>query len=141
MSSEMTSPIGDVQREVSMKHLLRPCLFILQEMALPITPDPSAPYEIGRLLKMERTKQGLSMEELCKKMGVRIQQIEAVESGNTAYFQINTHPFTWFARLYAKKLGVNLPDSALNSSTSPQQTDTNTSQKPPLYLIKNKDAS
>jgi hypothetical protein len=38
--------------------------------------------------------------------------------------------------LYAKKLGINLPDLMLGS-----KTDANTSQKPPLYLIKNKDAS
>ena len=94
------------------------------------------PHEVGRLLKLERIKQGLSIEDLCKKMGTRIQQIEAVETGSEVYFQKHSNPFIWFARLYAKKLGINLPDLMLSS-----KTDANTRQKPPLYLIKNKDAS
>ena len=94
------------------------------------------PYEVGRLLKLERIKQGLSIEDLCKKMGTRIQQIEAVETGSEVYFQKHSNPFIWFARLYAKKLGINLSDLMLSS-----KTDAYTSQKPPLYLIKNKDAS
>ena len=94
------------------------------------------PHEVGRLLKLERIKQGLSIEDLCKKMGTRIQQIEAVETGSEVYFQKHSNPFIWFARLYAKKLGINLPDLMLSS-----KTDANTSQKPPLYLINNKDAS
>ena len=98
--------------------------------------DPNMPLEVGRLLKLERIRQGLSIEDLCKKMGTRIQQIEAVESGSEVFFQKHSNPFIWFARLYAKKLGINLPDLMLSS-----KADANTSQKPPLYLIKNKDAS
>ena len=94
------------------------------------------PLEVGRLLKLERIRQGLSIEDLCKKMGTRIQQIEAVESGSEVFFQKHSNPFIWFARLYAKKLGINLPDLMLSS-----KTDANTSQRPSLYLIKNKDAS
>lgn len=94
------------------------------------------PLEVGRLLKLERIRQGLSIEDLCKKMGTRVQQIEAVESGSEVYFQKHSNPFIWFARLYAKKLGINLSDLMLGS-----KTDVKTSQKPPLYLIKNKDAS
>jgi transcriptional regulator with XRE-family HTH domain len=105
-------------------------------MTHPPINDPNMPLEIGRLLKLERIKQGLSIEDLCKKMGTRIQQIEAVETGSEVYFQKHSNPFIWFARLYAKKLGINLPDLMLSS-----KTDANTSQKPPLYLIKSKDAS
>lgn len=94
------------------------------------------PLEIGQLLKQERLKQGLSIEDLCKKMGTRVQQIEAVESGNEVYFQKHSNPFIWFARLYARKLGITLSDLMLS-----RKTDANTSPKPPLYLIKNKDAS
>ena len=104
-------------------------------MEIPTTSDTNLPIEIGRILKQERAKQGLSIEAVCKKMGARVQQIEAIESGNEPYFQIKTQPFIWFARLYAKKLGINLSDLMLGS-----KTDANTSQKPPLYLIKNKDA-
>jgi len=99
------------------------------------------PLEVGRLLKLERIKQGLSIEDLCKKMGARVQQIEAVESGSEVYFQKNSNPFIWFASLYAKKLGIKLPALMPSSSTGTHQTVANTSQKPPLYLIKNKYAS
>jgi transcriptional regulator with XRE-family HTH domain len=102
--------------------------------------DPNMPREIGYRLKIERIKQGLSVEDLCQKMGTRVQQIEAVESGSEVYFQKNSNSFTWFARLYAKKLGINLPDSVFTGSTSLLQMDANSSQRPPLYLIKNKDA-
>ena len=105
-------------------------------MTHPPLNDPHMPLEIGQLLKQERLKQGLSIEDLCKKMGTRVQQIEAVESGNEVYFQKNSNPFIWFARLYARKLGITLSDLMLS-----RKTDANTSQKPPLYLIKNKDAS
>ena len=102
--------------------------------------DPNIPREIGHRLKLERIKQGLSVEDLCKKMGTRVQQIEAVESGSEVFFQKNSNSFTWFASLYAKKLGIKLPDSVFTGSTRLLQLDANTSQKPPLYLIKNKDA-
>ena len=105
-------------------------------MTHPPINDPNMPLEVGRLLKLERIRQGLSIEDLCKKMGTRVQQIEAVESGSEVYFQKHSNPFIWFARLYAKKLGINLSDLMLGS-----KTDVKTSQKPPLYLIKNKDAS
>ena len=49
-------------------------------MTHPPLNDPHMPLEIGQLLKQERLKQGLSIEDLCKKMGTRVQQIEAVES-------------------------------------------------------------
>ena len=97
------------------------------------------PREIGHRLKLERIKQGLSVEDLCKKMGTRVQQIEAIENGSEVYFQKNSNSFTWYARLYAKKLGMNLPDSVFTGGVSLLQMDANTSQKPPLYLIKNKD--
>ena len=102
--------------------------------------DPNMPREIGHRLKLERIKQGLSIEVLCKKMGTRVQQIEAVESGSEIFFQKNSNSFTWFASLYAKKLGIKLPDSVFTGSTSLLQMDANSSQRPPLYLIKNKDA-
>jgi transcriptional regulator with XRE-family HTH domain len=105
-------------------------------MTHPPLNDPHMPLEIGQLLKQERLKQGLSIEDLCKKMGTRVLQIEAVESGSEVYFQKHSNPFIWFARLYARKLGITLSDLMLG-----RKTDANTSQKPPLYLIKNKDSA
>ena len=105
-------------------------------MTHPPINDPNMPLEIGHLLKQERLKQGLSIEDLCKKMGTLVQQIEAVESGSEVYFQKHSNPFIWFARLYARKLGITLSDLMLS-----RKTDANTSQKPPLYLIKNKDSA
>ena len=37
-------------------------------MTHPPLNDPHMPLEIGQLLKQERLKQGLSIEDLCKKM-------------------------------------------------------------------------
>ena len=51
-------------------------------MTHPPINDPNMPHEVGRLLKLERIKQGLSIEDLCKRMGTRVQQIEAVETGS-----------------------------------------------------------
>ena len=97
-------------------------------MTHPPLNDPHMPLEIGQLLKQERLKQGLSIEDLCKKMGTRIQQIEAVESGSEVYFQKNSNSFTWFASLYAKKLGINLPDSVFTGSVGTLQTGSSSSQ-------------
>jgi cytoskeletal protein RodZ len=105
-------------------------------MTHPPINDPDMPLKVGRLLKLERIRQGLSIEDLCKKMGTRVQQIEAVESGSEVYFQKHSSPFIWFARLYAKKLGIDLPELMASSSIGTDQTDAITSIKPPLYLIK-----
>ena len=84
-------------------------------MALNSSYDPSKLVDAGRLLQNARTQAGLSIEDMCKRLGMRAEQIEAIEEGNAAYFQKSTQPLIWFARLYAKKLGVDLPDLVFNN--------------------------
>jgi transcriptional regulator with XRE-family HTH domain len=57
--------------------------------------DPNIPREIGHRLKLERIKQGLSVEDLCKKMGTRVQQIEAASSYQTRYSLAAPAYFNW----------------------------------------------
>jgi transcriptional regulator with XRE-family HTH domain len=71
-------------------------------MALHSAADPTMLIEAGRLLQEARIKQGLSMEDMCKKLGMRADQIQALEEGNTVFFQKSTQPLIWFAKLYAR---------------------------------------
>ena len=93
--------------------------------------------EAGRLLKLGRIQQNLSMEDMCKKMGLRVAQIQAMEAGNALYFQKTGKPFSWFARLYAKKLAVELPDWLFDSPQSSPTAVSKTSPSLPPFLLKN----
>ena len=106
------------------------------EMATDPTFDPNIPIEVGRLLKVERTKQNLSMEDMCRKMGARVKQIQAIEDGDTTHFQKHMQPFMWFARLYAKKLGIALPDQAPSNNEGTKQADLNPLEELPEFLKK-----
>ena len=95
--------------------------------------------EAGRLLHEARKKAGLSMEDMCKKLGMRAEQIQAIEEGNAAYFQKSTQPLIWFARLYAKKLGVDLPDLVFNNIQRTQRLSSQSAPKIPAFLMKSAD--
>ena len=102
------------------------------------TYEPYMLIEVGRLLKLARTQQNFSMEDMCKKLGMRVEQIQAVESGNAAYFPITAQPFMWFARLYARKLGVELPVLVVNTNQDTKRTVTSTPQEIAPFLINKK---
>lgn len=106
-------------------------------MALSSTFDPEMLIEAGRLLHEARVKQGLSIEVMCKKLGMRADQIQAIEEGNAALFQKGTQPLIWYARLYAKKLGVDLPDLVFNHIQRSQRTSSQAPNKIPAFLMKN----
>ena len=107
-------------------------------MALSSASDPNMLIEAGRLLHEARIKQGLSMDDMCKKLGMRADQIRAIEEGNAAFFQKrSTQPLIWFARLYAKKLGVALPDMEFNNNQRTQGISPLAQTKIPAFLIKN----
>ena len=91
----------------------------------------------GRLLHEARIKQGLSMDDMCKKLGMRAEQIQAIEEGNAAFFQKSTQPPIWFARLYAKKLGVDLPDLVFNHIQRTHRASSRAPPKIPAFLMKN----
>jgi len=103
--------------------------------------DPSLLIEAGRLLHEARVKQSLSMEDMCKKLGMRADQIQAIEEGNAAFFQKSTQPLIWFARLYAKKLGVDLPNLVVSHSQRSTQNATLATSVIPAFLIKTSEAS
>lgn len=106
-------------------------------MALPSTSDLSLLIEAGRLLHDARIKQGLSIEDISKKLGMRADQIQAIEEGNAVYFQKSTQPPIWFARLYAKKLGVDLPGLVFNNIQRTQITSSQAPPKIPAFLMNN----
>ena len=102
------------------------------------TSDTKLLIEIGRVLHEARINQGLSMEDMYKKLGMRADQIQAIEQGNAAFFQKrSTQPLIWFARLYAKKLGVALPDMEFNNNQRTQGISPQAQTKIPAFLIKN----
>ena len=103
--------------------------------------DPSLLIEAGRLLHEARVKQSLSMEDMCKKLGMRADQIQAIEEGNAAFFQKSTQPLIWFVRLYAKKLGVDLPNLVLSLSQRSTQNATLATSVIPAFLMKTSEAS
>lgn len=105
-------------------------------MALSSASDPSMLIEAGRLLREARIQQGLSMEDMCKKLGMRADQIQAIEEGNAVFFQKSTQPLIWFARLYAKKLEVNLPDLVFNNIQRIQRNSFQAPPKIPAFLMK-----
>ena len=65
--------------------------------------------EAGRMLQQERERKGWSIEKVSKKMGLRPDQIQAIEEGNHEHFKKAAQPLIWFARLYAKKLNRDFP--------------------------------
>ena len=109
------------------------------DMALHSAADTTMLIEAGRLLHEARNKAGLSMEDMCKKLGMRAEQIQAIEEGNAAYFQKSTQPLIWFARLYAKKLGVDLPDLVFNNIQRTQRLSSQSAPKIPAFLMKSAD--
>jgi len=90
--------------------------------------------EVGRLLQQARVQQNRSMQDLCKTMGLRVEQIEAVESGNETYFKNTTHAFMLVVRLYAKKLSVELPAMPINDAQVVKRQLSGTSQEGPVLL-------
>ena len=100
--------------------------------------DTKLLIEIGRVLHEARINQGLSMEDMYKKLGMRADQIQAIEQGNAAFFQKrSTQPLIWFARLYAKKLGVRLPDMVSSDIQRTQRISSQAQTKIPAFLMKN----
>ena len=106
-------------------------------MTQPSAPDLNMLAKAGQLLHEARIKEGLSMEAMGKKLGMRADQIQAIEEGNAAFFQKSTQPLIWFARLYAKKLGVDLPDLVFNHIQRSQRTSSQAPTKIPAFLMKN----
>ena len=109
-------------------------------MSIYSSPNHSTLVETGRMLRLFRESKGWTLAEMSKKLGMREEQIFAIEEGKEDHFKKNaTQPLEWFARLYAKKLGLNLPHlfiSDIQRAPSHLQ-DKNESQVIPAFLKKN----
>ncbi len=90
--------------------------------------------EMGRLLQQARTQQNLSLEAMGKKMRLSGEQLEAVESGDVWYFKNTTQAFLWIARLYAKKLSIDLPPLVSNDAQVAQNPISDSRKEAPLYF-------
>ncbi len=53
--------------------------------------------------------QNLSCAAIGKKIGLSTEQVQALEEGRHEAFKKTAQPVWWFLRLYAKKLGMDLP--------------------------------
>ena len=104
-------------------------------MAL-ITSDPGNVIETGRLLQEARTQKGLSLEAMCKLLGMSQYQIQAIEEGDVNYFKKSTSTLIWHARLYAKKIGVHLPEVIFNGIRRNSTSFSYPAQKIPAFLLK-----
>ena len=79
-------------------------------MAIQPVTTPAFLKEAGSLLKRAREQKGWSLEDVAKRMGLKAEQIQAIEAGDPGPFRQSAQPILWYARLYAKKLDVHLPE-------------------------------
>lgn len=63
----------------------------------------------GQLLRMTRERSDWSLIAMAKKTGLREVQLLALEECDSATFRRNNQEMVWAARLYARKLGLELP--------------------------------
>ena len=98
--------------------------------------DPGNVIEAGRLLQEARTQKGLSLEAMCKLLGMGQYQIQAIEAGDVNYFKKSTMTLIWHARLYAKKIGVHLPEVVFTGIRRHSTTPSCPAQKIPAFLLK-----
>jgi len=104
-------------------------------MAL-IASNPGNEIEAGRLLQEARTQKGLSLEAMCKLLGMSQYQIQAIEEGDVNYFKKSTATLIWHTRIYAKKIGVHLPEVVFTGIRRHSTTPSYTAQKIPAFLLK-----
>ena len=102
----------------------------------PIT-DPAFLREAGQLLQAARELKAWSLSDAAKRLGLKAEQILAIEAGDAAPFRQSAQPIIWYARLYAKKLEVQLPELVFTDIQ--RGTPTRASQHPagiPAFLMK-----
>jgi len=104
-------------------------------MAL-IPSEPVKGMEAGRLLQEARIQKGLSLDAMCKLLGMSQLQIQAIEEGDVNYFKKSTSTLIWHARLYAKKIGVELTEFGFNGIRRHSPTPSYPVQNIPAFLLK-----
>lgn len=63
----------------------------------------------GEVLRITRERSGVTIEAMAKKTGLRCDQLLALERSDSAAFKYNNQEMLWAARLYARKLGLDMP--------------------------------
>ena len=105
-----------------------------------MTPNPSDQAAqwaaFGRVLKHQRELQHLSCAAVGKKIGLSAEQVEAIEEGRHEVFKKTAQPLWWFVRLYAKKLGIELPLEVNQTVRSSAQAPVS-AKTIPAFLLKN----
>ena len=101
-----------------------------------IPSEPVKGMEAGRLLQEARIQKGLSLEAMCKLLGMSQLQIQAIEEGDVNYFKKSTSTLMWHARIYAKKIGVHIPEFVCNGIKLDSASSSYTSPKIPAFLLK-----
>ena len=104
-------------------------------MAL-IASDLGKVIEAGRLLQEARIQKGLSLEAMCKLLGMSQYQIQAIEEGDVNYFKKSISALIWHARIYAKKIGVHLPEVVFTGIRRHSTTPPYNAPKIPAFLLK-----
>jgi len=95
-------------------------------------------FEVGRLLQQTREGTNWTIEDMAKKLGLRAEQILAIEEGNSEPFNKNAQPMIWYARLYAKKLGIELPELVFMDIKRASGTSSQPLQNIPAFLMAKK---
>jgi len=89
----------------------------------------------GHVLKKQRELQNLSCADIGKKIGLSTEQVQALEEGRHEAFKKTAQPVGWFLRLYAKKLGMDLPMDSKGPFQA-GQTPSMAVQAIPAFLLK-----
>jgi transcriptional regulator with XRE-family HTH domain len=95
-------------------------------------------FEVGLLLQQTREGTNWTIEDMAKKLGLRAEQILAIEEGNSEPFNKNAQPMIWYARLYAKKLGIELPELVFMDIKRASGTSSQPSHNIPAFLMAKK---
>ena len=103
-------------------------------MTLHLPSEPDKVIQAGRHLQEARNRKGLSLEMMCKLLGMSQHQIQAIEEGDVSYFNKSTQTLIWHARLYAKKSGLSLQSLNSMSSDVTQQRPHILNKRFPLFF-------
>jgi transcriptional regulator with XRE-family HTH domain len=129
--------MGDIQSTLFRGYYRLSYFYIVgTAMTLHFASEPDQVIEFGRLLQAARNRKGVSLEMMCKLLGMSQHQIQAIEEGDVRYFKKSTQSLVWHARLYAKKIGVEPPEFVFNGIRRHATIPSFFAQKIPAFLLK-----
>jgi len=95
---------------------------------------------LGELLMHCRESKELSIEDVARKTAMSPEQVKAIERGDSDFFKKPGQSMDWYAKIYAKKMGVHLGDrkESVNTTKILPSTSQNQYLFPiPTFLKKN----